>query len=204
MCENHPYCSKNFWSPCIRPEICRALFRLKKGFFGGSPGSWTLQSKGIHPKKWHQLNGLETESDHISFSYSEYTVSGLTLALNLLVVSVWAIRTRWIFFSHARSSWWNTHCWSTRGHKQDNVNIHYMNIYEQNSFLLSFYLHVNKFHSLYRHARSRFFVSVGPSPRRWWPPAWRREERHWNELKAQLMKKGKLLLPNRGSGMTNT
>ena len=40
---NHSYFSKNLWSPFMRSVICWALFRLKKGFFGGSSGSCTLQ-----------------------------------------------------------------------------------------------------------------------------------------------------------------
>jgi len=39
------YCSKNLWSPFIRSVICWPLFRLKKGFFGGSSGSCTLQQQ---------------------------------------------------------------------------------------------------------------------------------------------------------------
>lgn len=51
---DHSYCSKNFWSPFIRSEICWALLRLKKGFFGGSSGSCNLQKTQMHPIKWQE------------------------------------------------------------------------------------------------------------------------------------------------------
>lgn len=38
------YFSRNIWRPFIRSVICWALFRLKKGFFGGSCGNCTLQN----------------------------------------------------------------------------------------------------------------------------------------------------------------
>lgn len=48
--------SKNFWRPFILPAICCALFRLKKGFFGGRSGSVALwwekeSSANMHPEK---------------------------------------------------------------------------------------------------------------------------------------------------------
>ena len=60
---------------------------------------------------------------------------------------------------------------------------------------LSFYLHVNKFRSLCRHARSHSFVSAGPAPRHWWPAAWRRQETHWNaEHSAVCFEKGEVFI----------
>lgn len=47
---SHSYFSKNLWSPFMRSVICWALFRLKKGFFGGSSGSCTLQNTHTQSK----------------------------------------------------------------------------------------------------------------------------------------------------------
>lgn len=72
-------------------------------------------------------------------------------------------------------------------------------------FISSFYLHANRFHSPRRHAKSHSFVSVGLAPRHRRPAAWRRQERFLNtELNAIFsQKRGKFLLLNRGSAMTN-
>lgn len=60
----------------------------------------------------------------------------------------------------------------------------------------SFYLRVNKFRSLCKHARSRSSVSAGLAPRCWWPAAWMEKS---EEPLNWLLKKGKFILRTNGS-----
>lgn len=160
------YSSKNFWSPFIRSVICCALFRLKKGFFGGSPGScilWQTQTLPLKHKPWHRSffrHEKHSKWAYMSIEFSRSLCLSHTNSLYLLL-------TLEIFLVKHTLLVWNR----LQKLLQETLILDHRDL-KNLPLSFSFYLHASKFHSPCRHARSHSFVSVGPEPRHWWPAAW--------------------------------
>lgn len=172
----------------MRSPICWALFRLKKGFFGGSPGSCTLRRTRKSDTKNKKTVNSHNQHSWILNWFSLSSKDLLTWAVNWPAASAGATQTHWTSSWRWRSSWWSTRCRSN--HRSDHSC--YSGDNRNLALVFCFYLHEGRFHSLCMRARSRSSVCAGPAPRRWLPAAWMEGSGVGLEVSAMLSRRRKL------------